>query len=182
MKDAENTDSNDGRLLKIILMHGTWATAAEWPLETGQLQTLLRDRFGDKIEMEALGWGGKNRNAHRQAGAKKLAEFIRSEPEIPHVVIAHSHAGNIVSYACANPEIKKSMAGVVTMATPFIVARRRYGAISLIATLMMVVAIYLGFCVDTVLPADYTLISRAPYSWRCSYYSVWSAIKLPSVG
>jgi hypothetical protein len=50
-----------------------------------------------------------------------IAEF----PDARHVVIAHSHGGNVALYALKDPELRSQIAGVVTLATPFFTARDR---------------------------------------------------------
>lgn len=62
--------------------------------------------------------------------ALKLRSDLRSAiseyPSAKHIVITHSHGGNVALYALKDRELRSRVGGVVTMATPFIlVAPRR---------------------------------------------------------
>jgi hypothetical protein len=115
----------------VTLVHGTFAEGAEWVKADGKIARALKERFGDAVLFESMGWSGANHfRARREATEKLRSHVTRSRPELDdggarHVVVAHSHAGNVVLYAARDAEVHKRLAAVVTLATPFIVARRR---------------------------------------------------------
>ncbi len=113
------------RPLEIILIHGTWASDATWPNKDGQIATALVNAFGDDVNISDMRWSGKNRQGDREAATEKLIHQVTQASPSQHILIAHSHAGNIASYAALDPVAKEHIVGTVTLATPFIVARRR---------------------------------------------------------
>jgi hypothetical protein len=49
-----------------------------------------------------------------------LQALLENFPGIPHFVIAHSHGGNVVFYTLQDETLRRKLAGVVTLATPFL--------------------------------------------------------------
>jgi hypothetical protein len=54
-----------------------------------------------------------------------LQQAIREFPQAKHVVITHSHGGNVALYALKDRELLSRISGVVTLATPFIQITQR---------------------------------------------------------
>jgi alpha-beta hydrolase superfamily lysophospholipase len=81
-----------------------------------------------------VNWGGWNRVGTRKRGAALLSQHLResslSEGE-RRFVIAHSHGGNVAMYAVRDKEAAARTAGIVTLATPFLVAQRRHFALGM---------------------------------------------------
>ncbi len=113
--------------LVVTLLHGTFAKNATWVDDSGSIAVALKARFGDSVGIERLRWSGANSFEGRREATGMLREHIlgAAGEDVMHVVVAHSHAGNVVAYAARDPDVDARLAGVVTMATPFIVARKR---------------------------------------------------------
>jgi hypothetical protein len=115
----------------VTLIHGTFAPRAAWTRPGSPLRERLADHFRVPIEFEHFDWTGRNTNAARRSAAeglsRRLAEVHRRAPSTPHFLLAHSHGGNVALYALglATPEVRASVAGVITLGTSFIVAVRR---------------------------------------------------------
>jgi len=110
------------------LLHGTWAPGAAWTQPGSALAEGLRRRFGADTRIEALGWKGWNRVGARHRGALALAAHLRQlnlAPDQRHFVIAHSHGGNVALYAMRDEQAAARVSGIVTLATPFLLASRR---------------------------------------------------------
>lgn len=136
--------------LVITLLHGTFAKDATWVNPEGRMATALKARFGDAVAIESpLRWSGANSFDGRTEATELLQRHIlRPRPAAEgasHLVIAHSHAGNVVAYAARNAAIEAKLAGVVTLATPFIVARERnLGRVGTVAAQAMVLWLVLA--------------------------------------
>lgn len=115
--------------LVVTLVHGTFARKATWVNPDGTIAKALKARFGDAVTINSVRWSGGNTfGARRDATELLQKHLLTSSPGLEnagHVVIAHSHAGNVVAYAARDPEVDAKLAGVVTLATPYIVARER---------------------------------------------------------
>lgn len=108
----------------ITLVHGTFARHAEWAGDSSLLRRTLSQLLGDKVVFRRFEWTGGNTHRDRLRAADLLAEHLLqhtvSDDHRKHFVIAHSHAGNIVLYALRNPEVARTIAGFVTLGTPFL--------------------------------------------------------------
>lgn len=110
----------------VTLVHGTFASNAAWTRPDSTVCTTLRARFGERLLIDTTKWSGWNTFRARRMGAEALRDAVlKSRPDLPHFIIAHSHAGNIATYSARDPVVNRNIAGIVTLATPFIVARRR---------------------------------------------------------
>jgi hypothetical protein len=125
----------DGSALNIVhLVHGTWGNfrilgrpkAARWHEPGHPFFDKLQAALKGRATVEGFGWGwGANLQASRIRAARRLGQVIRaSDPETRHVLIGHSHGGNICLQACADPKVAERVTAIVTMATPFLVFRR----------------------------------------------------------
>jgi pimeloyl-ACP methyl ester carboxylesterase len=123
--------------LVITLVHGTWGRGifwldpvADWARDDAALATRLREAFGPQTVIRAFAWSGGNRHAARRRAAEALAADLTAaldqHPDARHVVIAHSHGGNVALMALARePVLADRLAGLCCLATPVIVARQR---------------------------------------------------------
>jgi pimeloyl-ACP methyl ester carboxylesterase len=88
-------------------------------------------RFGISPQMDAFSWSGANSILHRSSGADRLAEQlgrqIHSLPPSDHVIVAHSHGGNIatlVAHRLRQKGVDVDRLRLVTMGTPFLEVRK----------------------------------------------------------
>ena len=70
-------------------------------------------------------WSGYNRVSARAAAAEQSGQLIRANSGNKHIVITHSHAGNIVVEALGQQAVADSVAGVVCLNTPFFTLLRK---------------------------------------------------------
>ncbi|MEK6410489.1 MAG: hypothetical protein AABN34_26495 [Acidobacteriota bacterium] len=121
--------ASDSSSFIVTLVHGTFAKGAPWVQAKGTIGSALKARFGDAVAIEDMEWSGGNHFKARREAAEKLRTHVMLKRDgmegAKHVVVAHSHAGNIVSYAARDAAVNDRLAAVVTLAAPFIVARRR---------------------------------------------------------
>ncbi len=119
----------DGKRIVVTLIHGTFAPNTAWVQEGSSFCSGLRKHLGGNVDFHRICWGGANTTAARQHGGEMLAAHIlrvfRDEPNVPHFVVGHSHAGNLSLYALSDPEVRDKLSGIVTMNTPFVSVLRR---------------------------------------------------------
>src|ERR1700687_345493 len=94
------------------------------------LQAAL-SRLGISPHLDALLWSGANSVLHRSNAADRLTEQlehqIRSSPQSDHVIVAHSHGGNIATLAAhrlRQKGVDVDRLRLVTMGTPFLEIRK----------------------------------------------------------
>ncbi len=115
----------------VTLVHGTFARHAKWVRPSGALATALRAVPGTRVQ--ALCWSGRNTQSARFRGARALHDHLvgltERFPDAAHVVVAHSHGGNVALYALRDEDgaddPRLGDVHVVTMSTPFITAERK---------------------------------------------------------
>lgn len=117
---------------QVILLHGTalfpWMVkwARQWTREGSPLREELQRQFGDQCQIEPFEWSGRNTFRARLQAAQALQDrLMRIGPNARAILVCHSHAGNIALLACRKDEVQARIAGIVTMATPYLVVRRR---------------------------------------------------------
>lgn len=113
----------------ITLIHGTFARNAQWIGEDSTLRAALKQSLEGGVEIFAFNWSGWMSHGARRKGAEELKnelrERLREYPDSNHYLIGHSHGGNVALYSRADEEVSKGIKGIVSLATPFIVARDR---------------------------------------------------------
>jgi hypothetical protein len=96
--------------ITIITVHGTFADRpsdygdAWWQKDSAFVQALL-SRLGQDIKIVPFHWSGRNQEQDRRSAGDALFELLLTEMEdnqTPIFLIAHSHGGNVVSYALDN--------------------------------------------------------------------------------
>lgn len=143
--------------MKLIFVHGTWSPHTPWAQEGSPLRKAIKDRSPDCEEPVPLPWSYDNSVTARAAAAEKLGELIGSNSGNKHIVITHSHAGNIVVAALNRPSVADSVAGVVCLNTPFFTLLRKdsqnVAQFVIVGALMFLVsAFWYPFFVRTQLP------------------------------
>jgi hypothetical protein len=136
----------------ITSVHGTWPDTNGLVAPGSSLRrTLLSLSSSDNVTFREFLWTGANTHEARTEAGARLAQFLRDghaqHPDARHYVIAHSHGGNVALYAMRDPAAREIVSGIVTLATPFIHARRRDPGryADVIAWLMLAAAALLAF-------------------------------------
>lgn len=110
----------------VTTVHGTFAHCATWINEDSRLAWHLRSSLKRPIYVRPFTWSGDNSVSARERAASDLRIHLRDLldrwPDSCHVIIAHSHGGNVVLQALDEPELAHRVAGVACLATPFLTA------------------------------------------------------------
>lgn len=119
-----------GQRIVVTLIHGTWATNAPWTEHDSDLCKAIEGAFPGRVEFRTpFRWSGWNQIGARQEAALQLRETLAAgpppDPGVRHFLVAHSHAGNLALYALRDPDVRKRITGLATLATPFLIAGRR---------------------------------------------------------
>ena len=89
----------------------------------------MTNELGDDVTFRAFLWSGENSFAARADAAEELRALldreVESRPNDKHVVIAHSHGGNVALSAIDAATAGRKIDAVICLATPFITARQR---------------------------------------------------------
>lgn len=121
----------------ITLVHGTWFPNAKWTRGGSPLRSILEQQLDGKqnIYFNSFQWRGdyglpfNNSHRHRiQAGEKlkdNLNDLLAKYPRAKHYIIAHSHGGNVASYALRDATLRRRISGMICLGTPFITVTRR---------------------------------------------------------
>lgn len=107
----------------VTLIHGTFARGAPWTQEDSTLRKVLT-RYLGSVTFRSFEWTGANNHNARIAAGALLGEHIlkikMEFPEARHILIAHSHGGNVIFYSLRDLDVENAICGIVTMGTPFI--------------------------------------------------------------
>ena len=136
---SKDDPAADAPLVVATLVHGTWARGFSWRARNSHLDApwcrtdspflnRLRKAFqkeGITLATGAMNWSGANSVLERFAAGERLAWMSRrwqpSDRIALHIVIAHSHGGNIAMEALELlRSYKQPPPAVVTIATPFL--------------------------------------------------------------
>ena len=121
----------------LTFVHGTWGRGMIWPsgdaVWTTDASTLcrsLRDRLGPDAVFRRFRWSGRNSHTARLKASRNLRGYLQEgllaeSPNATHIIVAHSHGGNVALMALAGSNLRERIAGVACLATPFIAARDR---------------------------------------------------------
>lgn len=132
------------------LVHGTFGARASFLDENSPLrQAISRHASPSGVDFRPFKWGLLNNTFFARARASRrlatlLAKASAEDPSARHVLIAHSHGGNVALKTVDQVGPQVSVAGVVTMATPFIesIARRVPLVGVMIVLLLSVAAVF----------------------------------------
>ncbi len=137
---------NSGLLTTIHLVHGTWpggilgrvrrrrGTAPQWFEKGSKFREAILASSGAQIRFVQFPWSGSNSiQAREHAAVEFRGHFARERQRNPHgvhLVIAHSHGGNVVLRALATmpPDDRTAVAGIAALATPFLLFRGASGS------------------------------------------------------
>jgi pimeloyl-ACP methyl ester carboxylesterase len=121
----------------LTFVHGTWGRGmifpsgdAAWTTDESTLCRSLRDRLGPDAVFRRFRWSGRNSHTARLNASERLRDFLqgglRDSPDATHIIVAHSHGGNVALMAVGDhPNLRERISGVVCLATPFIAAQDR---------------------------------------------------------
>jgi hypothetical protein len=128
-----------------ILVHGTWAKSAHWPILQDGLAEATR-AAGDEPVFERLTWTGRNWARDRRAAALAiltLVQRIQSAAANEKIfIIGHSHGGSAIAYFLKEyPEAAKTLGGCAFLSTPFVAIRPRREPVNIISALIFVLYI-----------------------------------------
>lgn len=119
------------RSLQVLMVHGTWASDAEWTRPESSfyrnLRKSLEPRYRGRITPSSYQWTGRNRWNARKKAVNELVALIRDKAKVHPaddlLLIGHSHGGNVATEAAREAlaaEADLRLVGVVCMATPFL--------------------------------------------------------------
>ncbi len=129
-----------------ILVHGTWAKSAHWPVLQDSLAETAR-AAGDTVLFKPLTWTGRNLAGSRQAAASEIFTLVnsiqRTAANEKIFIIGHSHGGSAIAYFLKeHPEAANTLAGCAFLSTPFVAIRPRRNALWLMVPLLFFPSIF----------------------------------------
>jgi hypothetical protein len=112
----------------ISFVPGTYSFGA-WTRPNAPFRTAIEAELGPQTVFRTFSWSGWNGQKSRILASLSLREFLldglREHPDARHVIIAHSHGGNVALYALRDRALRERIAGLVCLATPFINTKPR---------------------------------------------------------
>ncbi|MBN7817789.1 esterase/lipase family protein [Algoriphagus pacificus] len=152
---------------RVILIHGTFAKNAEWIQKDSSFQLALMKSLKSDVIFSKFDWDGKNCHSSRINYGDKLRivleKSLLNNPNDEHILIAHSHGGNVAMYALSKMKNSFSNVSLVTLATPFI--RCEKFEISGISGILMIIGIISFFTAMFYLPNQISLEIEGPFSF-----------------
>ena len=120
-----------------ILVHGTFASAAEWPALWEGL-ALAASAAGEHSRFNELTWSGKNTASARQAAASEISTVVQNIQSTSRdekiFVIGHSHGGSAIAYFLKEySSLAKTLSGCAFLSTPFVAIRPRTQAFRVVS-------------------------------------------------
>jgi hypothetical protein len=114
----------------VTLVHGTGGGTSPWTYRGSAFAKRLEAALPGTVLFERFGWSGRNLHSDRHAAADTLAAELASRiaafPDARHVVIGHSHGGNVALGALnLVPTLQPLLHSVVCLSTPFFVPSPR---------------------------------------------------------
>jgi hypothetical protein len=112
------------------LLHGTHARHARWVQPDSMLcQQLAREVSPAQTAFRKFDWSGANSPFGRRRAALQLQEYLSEGlskyPDARHIIIAHSHGGNVAAMSLEDDALRRKIFALVCLSTPFLVARHR---------------------------------------------------------
>ena len=135
----------------VLLIHGTYAANAKWPTEGSNFRAWLKQSLIDcgagQVRFEAFSWSGGNSDLDRVAASEslrtKLADLRAKYPEFACFLVGHSHGGNVALHALSHSDQDRFwIAGVVTLATPFLIFDEEPTVLPRVATALLEMRIF----------------------------------------
>jgi hypothetical protein len=148
----------------VVVLHGTAARNAPWTRPGSAMHRAVMGQMeaaGQACAWYRLGWTGENTVADRLVAIRALCvllhQVFEAQPTRNVVLLGHSHGGSI-AFKAAETFAHAPGLRVATLATPFICAQPRLGAIGLAILLpavnLLVLCIAVGVAVGHFVPAS----------------------------
>lgn len=132
-EERSSAPRNPNPQLIITLIHGTFARNADWTRPNSELRKALLTALYDwpkppivkteYIYIRNFRWSGRNNLFDRTIASKRLLLQIQNVkarfPSAKHIIIAHSHAGNIALMTLKDLEDASAIDGIACLSTPF---------------------------------------------------------------
>ena len=117
----------------VTLVHGTWGGNAAFLKAQSRFQAQLALELRGQVDFVPFYWSGRNSQAARLLAATDLQFHLEKMatcfPHSRHIVICHSHGGNVALYALVGCKARNLVSGMICMGTPFLYRRSRNIAI-----------------------------------------------------
>lgn len=165
-------ESGEERRYVVTLLHGTFQPGAAWTRRHSALCQRLRGALPEDTLIRRVVWSGRNSFKARAEAAARLQHRLRRQadryPGARHIIVAHSHGGNIALLAIKDEDTRRRVSGIACMATPFLnVTDRNLGPGGRKAVRLAVLALALIMCVV----AGHVIGARlAPNVWPSLWY------------
>ncbi len=170
-----------GWLLRKLRLVGDFKA---WTYENSGFRRYLESHFSeDEVKFVTIPWTGANSYDERNHAARCLSAQLSSQridyPNAKHIVIAHSHGGNVALTALHSMKDDKLPDAIVAMATPFLNIIRlgihkheRITYTCIVAVLWAVICLVMAlllveFCVSEILPSRNWLGGISVVIWFC---------------
>ena len=113
----------------ITLVHGTFAPGADWTQPGSLLRNKITEEFEGRVEFHGdFRWRGLPSHIDRHAAGKRFRSYmldLTARHPGRHFIIGHSHGGLVSLYAVRDQELAKRIDGVISLSTPYLIARPR---------------------------------------------------------
>jgi hypothetical protein len=109
--------------LVVTLVHGTFAAGAPWTQPDSALRRGWPATPERPVCFDVFEWSGANSHLDRVKAAGELADHLSAltaERTAPHLVIAHSHGGNVALGALGQDRLKGKVEALICLNTPFL--------------------------------------------------------------
>lgn len=140
MAAAQATSATEPTVM-ITLVHGTFARGAPWTGPDSALRRGWPAAPERPASFSVFEWSGGNSHRDRVAAADELADHLASlmnqHKAASHLVIAHSHGGNVALGALGQDKVKDKVEALICLNTPFLHCMPR----NLIALMAVLIAL-----------------------------------------
>lgn len=171
----------------VTFVHGTFARRSKWCMPGAAMWTRVAEQVPCS-RIHRFEWSGENSHTARVVAGAALAEHVlavaSAQPRARHVLVCHSHGGNVALYAMRDQMVERNVGGVVFLATPFVdvAARPPLGLLPRLAPWSLEIAaltvaafalVSRGLRADLAAPVLFFVFCAYPFflmkreSWKC---------------
>ncbi len=105
------------------LVHGTFKKRANWINSENFYKRITDSLNGSVVCFDPFEWSGKNSHKARKRAGQDLADKLKQSPacesEIEHVVLAHSHGGNVLLHALEDEKAASVVSKAILLGVPY---------------------------------------------------------------